>query len=130
MFKSKRPGFVSIKLNHIPKGLLPLGPAVYIIEDEEKNKIYVGSTKNISDRMRSHERRLREDKHENRNIQALYNAGSDFTIHIKTTTDRDKAYELEQETIDSYKCSGVLLNISTEDVRMSRKGVPNSPEVR
>ena len=55
---------------------------VYFLYNTDKNKFYIGSSKNISIRIKNHFRDLKRNKHYNNNMQADYNNGDHFTSGI------------------------------------------------
>lgn len=58
-------------------------PCVYIIRNEENNKVYVGSTNNLYNRLREHKKDLRKGKHHSKKLQEDYNLLGEECLSIK-----------------------------------------------
>lgn len=105
-------------------------PGVYVLYHTESNKVYVGSTGNLGNRLSQHRNSLRRGTHENRHLQAAFDSSPHITFSTLPTVDREVAYIKEQATIDFLAGCGVLLNIGVQDVRNPCKGVKRSVETR
>lgn len=73
------------------------GAGVYIIQNLVTGRIYVGSTKNFDDRMKSHFKSLRKGNHYNKELQKDYsffgdeNFGCCVLIRLELTSDLENA---------------------------------------
>lgn len=59
-------------------------PGVYILVNLDKEKVYVGSTRDILRRLKEHEAKLRKHKHENAEMQQDYDSGDMFIAYPLT----------------------------------------------
>jgi group I intron endonuclease len=78
---------------------------IYKIESKIKpRRIYIGSTKNISQRWNDHLKRLRTNRHENRKLQNHYNKyrETDLQFSVLLGCDKEDLIKIEQYFIDSY----------------------------
>lgn len=90
-------------------------PACYVIENKETNKLYVGSTKNMSHRINSHRQMLNNNIHSNKNLQEEFNNCKDknnFIVHVCPEKTVEEARDREQLILDEGFTTGILLNIS------------------
>lgn len=88
-------------------------PATYMIYEPSTDKTYVGATGNIGKRMVYHERDLRNNRHGNQGLQEIYNKNNgNLKVSICLTETRDLARKLEQDIIDTYLDTGMLVNVS------------------
>lgn len=55
---------------------------IYFLYNMDKNKFYIGSSKNITIRIKNHFRDLKRNRHYNNNMQSDYNNGDHFTSGI------------------------------------------------
>lgn len=78
---------------------------VYKITCLENGMIYIGSSKNISNRMSDHRYKLKKNTHHNYYLQDDYNTyGLDkFKFEILEKCDEDDCLSLEQEYLDKLK---------------------------
>lgn len=106
---------------------LTTDPGVYILTHVESGKSYVGSAKNVAQRIYQHYSLLRGQRHPNKNLQAAYDQCSTLSVAIMSTIDREVAYDKEQATINRMLPQGLLFNIGI-DARKPSKGRTHSPE--
>lgn len=108
----------------------PRCPGIYRIVNRRLGKFYVGSTNNLKTRRRRHVADLRIGKHDNCNLQDLFNYDpNDFLFYYRATDTEKEAKNLEQQELDEYYKKGRLLNIAI-DARSSFKGRKKTIEQR
>jgi predicted GIY-YIG superfamily endonuclease len=97
------------------EGVMPrnpdLKPAAYILEHVDTGDIYIGSTRNVTDRLRGHLSALRNNHHGNKPLQERFNHSP--AVVLKETipaSSRDEAFEIEQRLMDENKNNPQLLN--------------------
>lgn len=103
-------------------------PAVYVIYHYNTEKIYVGSTHNLYNRINQHKQRLFNNTHRNKNLQNAFNIDKLLTFNFIKTNTKEEAVNLEQEIINLSN-KNILFNIAT-DARLSGKGLIKSVEQR
>jgi len=76
---------------------------IYKIINTHNSKCYIGSSKDIKNRLKRHFRNLKNNKHKNKHLQASYNKyGKDkFTYEILTLCEKDNLYSVEQTYLDA-----------------------------
>ena len=84
---------------------------IYMLHNQETGEAYIGSGI-INDRRNLHFRDLKNDKHINKKLQTSYNKNPNFEFVSCELENREEAFDLEQELIDTFKQSKLLLNIS------------------
>lgn len=90
--------------------------------------VYIGSSRNLAQRIVSNLWHLRQGKHKNRNLQAAYNDDKEVFVLYAVTATEQEAQELEQVMVDHYKKGDKLFNIATDNVLLTRIGVPMTAE--
>jgi group I intron endonuclease len=77
---------------------------IYGIRNTINQKLYIGSSKNIDNRVYNHFSNLKNNNHKNKHLQAAYNKyGKDvFKIEILESCTREVLLQREQYYIDSY----------------------------
>lgn len=82
---------------------------VYLIRNKAKGKVYIGSSRDVISRIKGHETALRFHKHQNKEMQADYDAGNCFFyefLYVQPIKDgrkiREKLYRLERDYIEKY----------------------------
>ena len=77
---------------------------IYKITNDRTGETYIGQSKNIEKRIRSHENELRQGTHHNRGMQSDYLRGDTFTSTIleKTSSDRQTLHQKEEKYISQY----------------------------
>lgn len=77
---------------------------IYCIENTINHKTYIGSSKNIYQRLLKHFALLRHNKHENPHLQSAWNkyGESNFTWFILELCDNSRLTEVEQYCIDLF----------------------------
>jgi group I intron endonuclease len=84
----------------------------YTLTDSKTGKFYVGSTKDIAQRVDRHFKELRENRHHCKPLQDLWNGSKvHLVISEYATESREEAYFLEQDIIDRYQDSPLMLNV-------------------
>lgn len=78
---------------------------IYCIKNIDNNKIYIGSSKNLYDRLHQHFYNLKYNKHHSLHLQASYNkyGAKCFDYDILEFCTFDELYEHEQYWIDTLK---------------------------
>ena len=78
---------------------------IYCIINLKNGNRYIGSSKNIRQRLWSHRAELRHNKHENSHLQAAWNkyGEQNFDYYVIEVCDKDKLLEREQEYINIMK---------------------------
>lgn len=122
LLKNINKDFYNIKRN------LHSYPAVYVIYHYNTEKIYVGSTHNLYNRINQHKQRLFNNTHRNKNLQNAFNIDKLLTFNFIKTDTKEEAVSLEQEIIN-LSDKNTLFNIAT-DARLSGKGLTKSIEQR
>jgi group I intron endonuclease len=79
---------------------------IYQIRNKQNNKIYVGSSRNIAKRKRSHYSLLRRDEHPNAHLQSAWNyyGESNFIFEILLTCDEECLLDKEREILQETGC--------------------------
>lgn len=85
---------------------------IYAIYFPDTKEVYFGSTNNLYKRRLYHIFDLRNDLHENKNLQKAFHESRLNTIMFfyRTTTNTQEAIELEQKFLDDYSGNPKLLN--------------------
>lgn len=75
---------------------------IYMLINSENNKRYVGSSKNLYDRLHQHFHNLKYNKHHSLHLQASYNkyGESNFEYEVLEFCDLENLYEREQYYLD------------------------------
>lgn len=78
---------------------------IYCVINLKNGKRYIGSSKNIRQRLWSHRAELRHNKHENTHLQSAWNkyGEQNFDYYVMEICDEDKLLEREQEYINTMK---------------------------
>ena len=92
----------------------------YLIRHIFTNKIYVGSSGDLRERIWRQRRHLSLGINRNKYLQDVYNINNKIEIYLLITETREDAFSLEQDFIDYFKNSGLLLNVAM-DARVSMK---------
>lgn len=90
---------------------------IYQIYCNDNQKIYVGQTNNLTQRLSRHKTLLKQRKHFNRHLQNCYDLyGKDSLKYevINQVNTRAESSEQELSWINTYKQSGLSLNQTTE----------------
>lgn len=83
----------------------------YILTDNKTKQFYVGSSSDVKKRFKQHYSLLNNNKHHNKLLQKLWWDCDGLVESIFPTNTRDEAYLLEQDIIDRFKDTNLLLNI-------------------
>lgn len=84
---------------------------VYTLSDQKTGKFYVGSSQDMEKRIKRHLKDLEKGRHHNVLLQGLYDQDRVFLLSFLPTKDREEAYCIEQDMMDLYLDSPLLLNI-------------------
>lgn len=105
-------------------------PGVYVLGNLDMTCFYVGSSSKLRDRLYQHRSMLKNNKHENKNLQNFYKKinGEIWFIGINLKTLKE-AREVEQFILDNSPDNTELCNIAI-DVNYSSKGLSPTLEVR
>ena len=83
----------------------------YILTDNKTKQFYVGSSNDIKKRFKQHYSLLNSNRHHNKLLQKLWWDNNGLVESIFPTDTREEAYLLEQDIIDRFKHTKLLLNI-------------------
>lgn len=86
----------------------------YVLTDVRSGKFYVGSSGELEKRLTRHLYDLRRNTHHCSPLQELWNKRGELVETIFPTDTREEAYQLEQDLLDRFKDSNLLLNIGLE----------------
>lgn len=77
---------------------------IYKITNDRTGETYIGQSKNIEKRIKSHENELRQGTHHNRGLQSDWSGGDTFTYKIleETSSDRQTLNQKEEKYISQY----------------------------
>lgn len=131
-------GFIDIK------GLSILSlkhPGVYLIHHQFTDKVYIGGTVLLTDRINRHISLLKGNRHYNRELQDAYNLYPYIDIYFKPLESKEAAHVAEQELLDKYFKEEYIFNlapnaITQEGLRHSdqtiekMKATRNKPEMK
>lgn len=90
-------------------------PACYLIENINDGTTYVGSTKDIADRVRKHRYMLINGNHSNKKLQEHFDEATDkevFIVYAAIYPNKEEAVEREQLILDEGYGHPCLLNIA------------------
>lgn len=90
---------------------------VYVISAHNGNLLYVGSTRCLYTRLRAHRTTLRNNTHNNRNLQKAFaetDGQNTFDVKYFEVANRELAFTIEQTLMDELAPSGKLANISPD----------------
>jgi group I intron endonuclease len=114
-------------------------PAVYIIENAETGKMYVGSTTNVARRIAKHASELKRGVHVNKVLQADFDSCKDkgsYTAHVGYYDSVEQARKRERDILDESSECDFMLNIvgnstnSSEIDYVARSHKQRTPEAR
>lgn len=103
-------------------------PGCYIALHVESDKVYVGSTSSLYDRVTDHITALRRNVHKNKPLQELYNENPHVEFFVQPTASKRDAEKLEQQLVDGLMPTGKVCNVAVKDVLKSKLGVKLSEE--
>lgn len=107
---------------HIPSKLLPSNCGAYILTHLRSKAIYIGSSGDLTRRLRAHRSLCVRGVNPNKGIQEAYDSDPRFSVLFILTPTRDKGYDLEQELIDQHLRDGVQLLNTSLDARVPGLG--------
>lgn len=108
----------------------PKVPGTYFILDDDKEKVYVGSTSNLYQRYNEHRYGFRHHRHENNVLQKHHdNKNGELSFVFLPTPTKAYATAIEQLWLDALKNTGMLCNVAV-DAKSSMKGLPRTDEQR
>lgn len=105
----------------------PKVPGVYVLADVVAKKCYVGSSVDLKQRLRAHERLLKADKHHNTHLQNAFNRNKELIVIPIPVNDDVDTLVVEQQLIDELAPTGALFNFAM-DVSAPTRGLKQSPE--
>ena len=78
---------------------------IYLIQNKETGKFYIGSSRSLSNRLRQHKQMLAAGKHKNSRLQEDYNqyGGESFECKVLCLCSVDELLHCEQLWFDKYK---------------------------
>lgn len=100
------PGWSDVAINEqIEREMKSKRSGIYSITNKDKNKVYIGSAKKISQRFGEHLRRLRRNDHENKHLQNSWNKYKEdsFSFEILRFCDKEDLLFYEQKYLDLYR---------------------------
>jgi predicted GIY-YIG superfamily endonuclease len=86
-------------------------PAVYMLDNEETNKYYIGATSKKDNRYKSHVFNLKNNTHVNYKLQEVYNENSNFKLKEIPVDNSNLAFKIEKELIINSRKDPNCLNI-------------------
>lgn len=107
---------------------VPSLPGAYLIIDDDNEKAYIGSTTDLRRRMQRHSRDLKNNVHDNPELQELHNRKEVNFIPL-VTDDKEQALDFEQSVLNAFHNTEVLCNIAS-DAREAGKNFQLSPSHR
>jgi len=96
-----------------------MNSGIYKIENLVTNKIYIGSSINISKRWSWHRIMLDNNKHFNNHLQSSWNLYGDFSFSIIENCNPDKLIEREQHYIDMLNPEYNIRKIANSNLGMT-----------
>lgn len=93
-------------------------PAIYLIKCLVNNKIYIGSSVNLRNRINRHYNDLINNKHSSKHLQNAFNLHGDenFIVEVLEFCDREELLLKEQHFLDLYKPWDRKIGYNTCDV--------------
>jgi len=89
---------------------IPRAPGVYFLSNMTKGRTYVGSTKNLYQRLKDHFNRLHGNIHYSKELESDYHTGDEFLINFIQLPTKEEAQEAEQGILKAFFDSGKLYN--------------------
>ena len=76
---------------------------IYIIKNNINNKVYIGLSKNLNNRIKQHKNRLLNNSHKNTHLQSAFNKYgiNNFKVEIIELTEVSSLIEREQFYLDT-----------------------------
>lgn len=111
------------------KDKFPNKPATYIIQDPLTGKAYIGSTGNLQHRMTVHISELRNEKHNNQELQTAFNNNKDLEVSATFFEDKETALDFEQCLLNEFHGQEFITNVAS-DARSSLTGRVATDEER
>lgn len=105
-------------------------PAAYVIVHPSSGGSYIGSTKDMSDRIGDHQTSLERGKHRSKGLQAAYNRDPELRWMIVRVKDEEMARYHEQVLLDGYLAEGKLVFNTGTVTSSPNKGTMFSDETR
>lgn len=99
----------------------PDKPATYIIQDPVTGKAYIGSTGNLQHRIAVHISELRNEKHNNQELQKAFNNNKNLEVTATFFEDKETALNFEQCLLDEFHGQEFITNVAS-DARSSLTG--------
>jgi group I intron endonuclease len=79
---------------------------IYLIRNSVDKRVYVGMSKNLSDRIARHRRYLKKGNHDNKQLQEMFNRYGDifsYEILHQGEYTLDELYEMEKQEIERHR---------------------------
>lgn len=99
----------------------------YVLTHESSGLFYVGSSKNITNRIYQHKTLLNNGNHRSKELQEVFDNDPGLTVKRIETENREEAFDLEQKLLDENRNNPKMVNIAI-DARLSSKGLKHSEE--
>lgn len=105
---------------------------VYLIKHIESNKVYVGSSIDVTRRLRAHVRALRKGDHHNSHLQRAWGKYGEqaFVTDVLQEAERHELIEAEQKWIDALKAADARYGYNACPIAASVGSLPKSEEHR
>lgn len=88
---------------------------IYLIENDQNHKRYVGQSRNIENRWKRHRRGFDSGKHENRYMQRAVNLGQTFTFSVLEECKADQLDKLERKWIKHFHSNNYRYGYNLDD---------------
>ena len=104
---------------------------VYAIQHNTTGRIYVGSTKNVTNRYWAHMGDLRNGKHCNKGMQKDFNEyGENYSLYILDTIETGKQKDIEYYWMEKLKTYDPKIGYNKNDPHFRRKYPQEVPIVK
>lgn len=120
--------FNEFKPAHFFKAYELMKPGIYLIRHVNSNKVYIGSSQNINERLKRHFNELKSNRHISKELQNLFNKNNLLEYFIKFTNTREEAFDEEQKLLDIYITEDSIINAAPN--ARSQTGFKHSEETK
>ncbi len=107
--------------------------AVYVIRNTANGKVYVGSSANVKERLRTHRKQLRANRHPNAHLQSAWQAygESSFSFEVvEKVSDYSSLIQREQAWMDTLGSTIPATGYNMRPFAESSRGKKATPEQR
>lgn len=115
--------------NCFPFAAIPCSPGLYALINRQTERVYIGESVNILQRLRSHRSMLEQGRHFCRSLQTDFDSygieSFEFSILVQGPDYQDKAMRQEREN-DYINRLPSEKRYNTVDRRVKRKNIPNT----